>query len=449
MLLPFLLSVLLLYAPLPAVPAAEAWGVIAGGVAVLAVLNAGICWLGTRLALRLQRTSWRLGELAAARVFSFLKGLVVGLVAADVFVLRWPLLVEALLSRHRWVVLADDLLLLLPAVVMVLTVMAFEHQVEVRQGRVALGLGRYLWLRFRVELGIILGPWLALVLVTDVLHALFYDSPHAMLAETLGTGGVLATLVVLSPLLLRRVWSTSPLPEGPLRERLDEFCQRTGFRCREILVWHTHDHLTNAGIIGPFPLLRYVLLTDALVSRCTEDEIEAVFAHEVGHARQHHLAFYLLLALAFLVFNINLMDLLAWLGWVRPLDHILGFDMTLRQAVALLGFAAFYWLVVFGFISRRMEQQADLFSLRKIERPETFLTALEKLGSLNRAPRRLSFWRHFSIGRRVDFLQDVLEDPSVGRRFLLKVSLIKVVTGVAFLAALARLLLARPEVFGL
>jgi STE24 endopeptidase len=449
MLLPFLLCVLVLYAPLPPGGEAAPWAATVVGVLVLAALNALAGWAGSTLAIRLALRPGRRGGMAALRIFTALKGCAVGLVAADVFALHWPVFVQGLLGASRWTLVAFDALLLLPAVAMIFTVMAFQHRVETRLTARSIPLARYLWLRFRVELAIVLVPWLLLVLATDLVDAAFLDSPHARTADMLATLGVLACLLAGSPLLLRFIWSTSRLPDGPLRGRLEAFCRAQSFRCDGILVWHTGHHLTNAGVVGPTHLLRYVMITDNLLDYCTEGEVAAVFAHEVGHVRRHHLSLYMLFAGAFLCIYANLMDLGAAFGWVRPLGDIFALDMTLRQGLVMVALAGVYWALVFGFVSRRLEQEADLFSIWSIEQPVDFLTALEKLAALGGTPRAAAHWRHFSIARRVAWLQRVLENPEVGRRFVRRLRVLKIVILAAFALLLARLLIVRPELFGM
>ena len=46
--------------------------------------------------------------------------------------------------------------------------------------------------------------------------------------------------------------------------------------------------MANAVVMGPVPRLRYVLVTDHLLESLDQDELEAVVAHELGHAKQHH-----------------------------------------------------------------------------------------------------------------------------------------------------------------
>ncbi len=449
MLLPFLLCVLILYIPLPLSDGTVPLSVAAGGVCLLALLNAAAAYAGSGLAISLSRLPGPRGALAANRVFSVLKGGVVGLVLADVFALKWPALVGDLLGGQRWALMVDDLLLLAPAVVMILTLMAFQYRFDYSYGRVQLSLGQCLWLRFRVELGLILVPWLVLVLVTDAVGAAFAGSTWADTADSLSSGLVLLAIVVFSPLLLRFIWSTAPLPEGPLRERLEALCRRQKLRCNGILLWRTHNHLANAGVVGPTPLLRYVLLTDALVQRSTPEEVEAIFAHEAGHVRHHHLAFYMLFAVAFVCFYVNLVDLIALIGWVAPVRDILAFHMTGEQGAVMLAFAAVYWVLVFGFVSRRMEQQADLFSIEVIEEPRNFLSALGRLAALSGTHSGLTSWRHFSIARRIAFLRGVLADSSRAKRLRAGVAAMQIALLVLLVIGAGRLLIFRPDLFGI
>jgi STE24 endopeptidase len=449
MLLPFLLCLLILYTPLPPGGEAVRWQVTVAGVLLLAAINVLAAWVGSGLAVRMVVRSGRRGGMVAGRLFAALKGGVVGFVVADTFALHWPLLVSRLLGPHRWAVLVPDALLLLPAVVMLLTVAAFQHRVEASVRYSSLSLPRYLWLRFRVELAIILVPWLLWVAVTELTDAIYYNSPAARTADTVVTFGMLAVLLALSPALLRVIWPTSPLPDGPLRARLEAFCRAQHFRCAQILVWHTGHRLANAGVIGPTRLLRYVMMTDSMLDYCTEGEIAAVFAHEVGHARRHHLSFYMLFAVAFLCLYATLIDAGAALGWVTPLGDIFAFDMTLRQGIVLLAAALVYWALIFGFVSRRMEQEADLFAVRNVEEPQDFVTALEKLSALGGRPRAAAHWRHFSIARRVKWLQRVLAQPEVGVRFERRLRLLRLGIVAAFVVLLARLLIVRPGLFGL
>ncbi len=444
-----LISLLLLYVPpVPETPSfALYW--IPVGVLCLAGVNALACWAGSRTAVHLSNSGTARGALRAVRVFKLLNLGILGFVVLDVYALRWPLLVEEAFGRPPHVPLAAELLLLSPVLLMIGTVMAFQYWFNRTQRPMSLRLGQYLLLRFRTELAILLVPWLLLVLVWDVAGALWRGSAHFGLVEGLLPIVLVGAIVAFAPLLLRLLWNTSPLPPGPVRERLEAFGRAQGFRCRDILLWHTHNYLPNAAVVGMIPLLRYVLLTDALLANCTEEEIEGVFAHEVGHIKHHHLGFYMLFVLAFVCFYANAVDILAGLGYVAPLGNVMLAELTHGHAIVMLVFAALYWIFGFGYLSRRFEQQADLFSMSSSSNPAAFVVALHKLAVLSGAPSAMRSWRHFSISRRTEFLADVLENPDLGRRAERRVRLVQLIIIALFLAAALRLVLVAPGMVGL
>jgi STE24 endopeptidase len=84
--------------------------------------------------------------------------------------------------------------------------------------------------------------------------------------------------------------------------------------------------------------------------------------------------------------------------------------------------------VVFGFLSRRCERQADIFGCRTVSVP-VFVEALEKVARLNGISRDrpgwLMSWQHSTIARRVEFLEKMHVDPRLEPRFQRRVGLVK------------------------
>jgi Zn-dependent protease with chaperone function len=268
---------------------------------------------------------------------------------------------------------------------------------------------------------------------------------HAVLV-----GLVALSVVVAMPWILRAVLGLKPLPPGPLRDRLMATARRLNFRFSDILVWNTRSGVANAMIVGVVPWLRYVLLSDRLMEDLPADEVEAVFGHEVGHVKHHHMVCYLLFLLGSMV-AIGL----ALLPYQEELAGY--FNVRHRSdlaALPLVGALGAYIFVVFGFLSRRCERQADVYGCRAVSCgnpacadhgtpapiPEaacglcptgirTFVRALERVGELNGISRdRPGFfqsWQHSSIGRRVAFLHTLMENPSAERQFQARVFLLK------------------------
>ena len=205
----------------------------------------------------------------------------------------------AQLVRFNWQLdrafLVDDLLILLP--VLLPLVLSWAAFYEVDRALLAGGAGetsefasrrQYLALHARHYLGLLLLPVLTLLAMHDAAELTMpglLRSDYALLAFV----PPMVLLFGLFPVLLRYVWQTRPLEPGPLRNRLEAAAARHGFRMREILVWQTNSMVVNAAVAGFLPRLRYVFLTDGLLEWLTDEEIEAVFGHELGHVRHHHL----------------------------------------------------------------------------------------------------------------------------------------------------------------
>ncbi len=388
---------------------------------------------------------------------------------AVVFGLDWPAVVRETWGLGGWV-LVDDLAVLAPflasVVVSHLAHCRVEHAARSCIAGDAALAGRPSLVRdvdflLRHQLGVLLGPLFLLLTAQDVVSLVVGGTSMQAPAElVVGLGG-LAAVLIFAPVLLRWLWRARPLPAGPLRERLEAMARRLRFRASDILIWNTHGMVINAAVAGILPRPRYVLLSDALLDALGPDEIEAVFGHEVGHIRHHHLWFYIGFLQGATVF------LLALMVAVRGLVETLLGGTAASQAVWLgqglllpLGCSALYFGVFFGFLSRRFERQADLFGCRAIScgrrdcggthQPAeggpgavaicptaiaTFVATLERIALLNGSPRELRSWRHFSIAKRVEFLRRVAVEPGLERRFQAVVVTLKVLVLAAIVAA--------------
>jgi STE24 endopeptidase len=169
-------------------------------------------------------------------------------------------------------------------------------------------------------------------------------------------GTATAGVAVIAPVILRYVWVTQRLPEGPLRDRLVTLCKRLKLRYREILVWRSGGMIVNAAVMGVLAPFRYLLITDGMIEQMDDQKIEAVFGHEAGHVKRHHILFFLLFALiSGCIVTIAQAFTVGMSGRTRDIAA------TLVGAVLI-----FKWGVLFGWISRRFERQADVFGVRTL-----------------------------------------------------------------------------------
>jgi Zn-dependent protease with chaperone function len=210
---------------------------------------------------------------------------------------------------------------------------------------------------------------------------------------------LLAVMALALPTILRNTWDTTPLAPGLQRDVCLEVARRAGFRCRSLLVWNTGHLTANAAIIGVSARSRVVVFSDALLAQLDLRELAAVFAHEIGHAARRHVPLFIVWALAFFMSA----DLVA--------QRVFPEDEWLSAATVVVVMAI--WFVLFSFVSRRCELEADLYSLELLGDRGALVGALERVGG---RLRDVASWRHFSISDRVRFLDRSAEDPSVARR---------------------------------
>lgn len=218
---------------------------------------------------------------------------------------------------------------------------------------------------------------------------------------------VLLTLVApvwLLPLFYR----LAPLPEGPLRARLVTLADRVGVPVLGVWVGDQSrkSRTANAAVTG-LGRTRRIILFDTLLRDFTEDEVEAVLAHELAHHVHADIWRGLAVHGAVTLATFWLADRLlvagaARLGLSGPAD-LAALPLV---GLILLGAGLVTLPLVNGW-SRHVEQQADDFAVRVLGRAEAFVSAMERLARQNLAERdphplkEMLFYSHPAIGRRV------------------------------------------------
>lgn len=267
--------------------------------------------------------------------------------------------------------------------------------------------------------------------------------------------------LVLMPLGMRYIWNTSVLGAGPLRERLESLCRLQRVRCRDYLVWHTHTGMVNGALVGLLPRLRYILLTEALLERLTGEQVEAVMAHEAGHAARRHIPWLGASVIATVVLTSAGLGVIAgrvlpaWMMVHLPTGEVVGPEFPLSLAAGIL---------VFGWVSRLFERQADAFAAQHLsgwsprrkggsgERGaapvidanavEAMCGALSAVARIAHLPERRFTFRHGSIAARKANLRTLTGVAADRLAVDTKVRLVKVALAAGVLAAIAVLVFA-------
>ena len=225
--------------------------------------------------------------------------------------------------------------------------------------------------------------------------------------------GILAPL--LMPLVLVRMWHAQPLPASELRELLEAACRHMRVRVRYLMLWPAEvTKVYNAAVIGVLPRLRYVLFSQDLLRDFPPRQILAVLGHELGHARYWHLPLYMLFVLVTLMTSFLLAAPLT-----TALGHLALFRTTspeLREGMITVALLGLKWRLIFGYLSRACERQADLSGAELSGGPTTMRDALRTVARLSGQAENTPSWRHYSIRERAAFLDRVELEPALAVR---------------------------------
>src|SRR5207248_2878261 len=195
------------------------------------------------------------------------------------------------------------------------------HVLEHRYKLSNQSLGRWIVRRLK---GYLVGGVLGLMLLSGLYAFLWFSGPWWWLWAA---GGYLAATIILGQLLpiiiLPLFYKVTRLADSELLDRLRRLTEGTTLRFEGIYRLHLSEETrkANAALAG-LGRTRRVLLGDTLLDRFTPEEIEVVFAHEVGHHVHRHL-------LKMVVGSVVLTGASFWLA-----------DFVLRQTAEALHYAS-------------------------------------------------------------------------------------------------------------
>jgi STE24 endopeptidase len=251
--------------------------------------------------------------------------------------------------------------------------------------------------------------------VVEVVYLLLAESPSWwwLFASALYVAFVIVLANLAPVLLVPLFFRLTPLPASALTERLEVLALRLGVRVHGVFRMDLSAKTTaaNAALMG-FGTTRRIVLGDTLLNHFTTDEIEVVFAHELGHQAHRDItrliATQSLLTLASLyVCSVALRLLVVPLGYASLADVA-----NLPLIALIVGLAGTITGPISNALSRQAERAADAFALQTTKSPDAFISAMTRLANQNLAeydPDRLVeilFYDHPSIRSRIRFAEE-------------------------------------------
>ncbi|KAI5435757.1 hypothetical protein KIW84_022257 [Lathyrus oleraceus] len=143
------------------------------------------------------------------------------------------------------------------------------------------------WLFFRdmikgIFLSIIIGPRIVVAIIV-IIHK---GGPYLAIYLWAFMFGISLVMLIFYPIIIASLFNKfDPLPDGPLREKIEKLASFLKFPLKKLFVvdGSTRSSHNNAYMYGFFKNKR-IMLYDTLVQKCKNDkEIVVVIVHELGH----------------------------------------------------------------------------------------------------------------------------------------------------------------------
>jgi STE24 endopeptidase len=251
------------------------------------------------------------------------------------------------------------------------------------------------WIKKQLK-GYLVGGLIGLPLLCGLYALLRLTHPWWLWAAF---GWLLVTLVLgrlLPVLILPLFYKVTRLDDAELQQRLEKLSAGTGLTVEGVYRLHlsAETRKANAALAG-LGRTRRVLLGDTLLDQFTPEEIEVVFAHEVGHHVHKHLPKMIVVSVLLSLLGFWLVDLVLH-GAAQTLGYD-GFNDPAALPLVLLVLSVFGLVLspAQNALSRFFERQCDLYALERTRDAGAYRSAFVKLARLNKSdpdPHPLVAW---------------------------------------------------------
>jgi len=193
--------------------------------------------------------------------------------------------------------------------------------------------------------------------------------------------------------------------------------ERAGTRVRGVYEWKLSEKSkkANAALTG-LGSTRRIILSDTLLENYTDDEIEAILAHELGHHVHRHILKGILTQVAITFFGFWLINQVLRFVIAKEWFPVLGarlYDFANLPLIVLVATVlGFLLMPALNALSRRHEREADRYAWENISAIAPFISSMQKLADQNLAERQPNkfiewlFHSHPSIGKRIAAAED-------------------------------------------
>jgi STE24 endopeptidase len=258
-----------------------------------------------------------------------------------------------------------------------------EHQFKLS----TLTFGGWLWRYLKRNL---LGLAFGLVMMLGLYWLIWTVGPWWWLAAAGAFFLVSVILGQLAPvLILPLFYKIEKLDAPELTDRIARLAEGTGLSIEGVYRMDLSEETVKANaMLAGLGRTRRVIMGDTLLRGFTPEEIEVVFAHEIGHHVFRHLRKMILTGIVFSAAGFFVCDAILRLSVERATGTIEIYSQlpvwTLPLLMFVFGVFAQLLEPLQNALSRHYERQSDRYALERTGRPEAYLSAFRKLARLNK-----------------------------------------------------------------
>lgn len=216
-------------------------------------------------------------------------------------------------------------------------------------------------------------------------------------------------------LILPLFYKIERLDDSELKSRLAKLTKGTGLSIEGVYrIMLSEETLKANAMMAGLGRTRRVLLGDTLLDRFTPEEIEVIFAHEVGHYLFRHVRKMIMAGVLYSAAGFWICDriLVRWVGQDGGFEYSQMPVYALPMVMLVLAVFANLLEPLQNFVSRRYERQCDGYALEQTGLKSSYISAFRKLARLNKDdpdPHWLEvflFHGHPPIARRLAMAED-------------------------------------------
>lgn len=207
-------------------------------------------------------------------------------------------------------------------------------------------------------------------------------------------------------------YKITPIENENLKERIKKLAHNAKLKVENVYKFNMSKNTkkANAAFTGLGKTKR-IILGDTLLDNYSEDEIETVIAHELGHYKKKHIIKNIIIGTASSFLTLYIIaalyqSSLSWFGYE---------SITQISALPLLAL----WSMLIGIVqsplgnilSRKFEYEADEYAINETKKPFAFIKTLEKLTDQNLGDKEPHpfvewfFYSHPSIKNRIGAIE--------------------------------------------